>query len=55
VIAGEIGDKTVSLMQSTYGDRPDNWTGGTALSWLPSVGLPAWQRWQAAESKVVAL
>lgn len=55
VIAGEIGDKTVSLMQSTYGDCPDNWTGGTALGWLPREGLPTWRLWSSAESKVVAL
>jgi len=55
VIAGEIGDKTVSLMQSTYGGRPDNWTGGTALSWLPAETLPAWQRWQSLQNKIVRL
>lgn len=43
VIAGEIGDQTVSLMQTTYGARPANWTGGKALSWLPSYGPPAWE------------
>jgi integrase len=55
VIAGEIGDKTVALMQTTYGARPENWTGGAALSWLPSVGLPAWDRWQSAAAKIVSL
>jgi integrase len=43
-IAGEIGDQTASL-QVSYGSRPDNWTGGRALSWLPSHGQPAWLRW----------
>lgn len=44
-IAGEIGDKTVALMQRTYGARPANWTGGKVLTWLPSDSLPAWQKW----------
>jgi integrase len=55
VIAGEIGDQTVSLLQTTYGARPANWTGGAALSWLPAQGLPAWQRWEAEERKIVSL
>lgn len=46
-IAGEIGDQTSTLMQTTYGARPDNWTGGKPLSWLPSHGQPAWARWNA--------
>ena len=56
-IAGEIGDQTAGLMQTTYGARPDNWTGGKALSWLPSHGQPAWERWKnqklSVESKRV--
>jgi len=44
-IAGEIGDQTAGLMQTTYGARPDNWTGGKAISWLPAHGQPAWLRW----------
>ncbi len=39
-IAGEIGDKTVSLISSTYGDRPPNWVGGEVLSFTPET--PAW-------------
>jgi integrase len=39
-IAGEIGDKTVSLISSTYGDRPPNWVGGDVLSFTPET--PAW-------------
>ncbi len=34
-IAAEIGDKDVSLISKTYGDRPANWTGGKKLTWLP--------------------
>lgn len=55
VIAGEIGDVTVTLMQTTYGKRPKNWTGGEKLTWRPAEGLPAWSRWASAESKVVSL
>lgn len=42
VIAGEIGDKDVSLISKTYGDRPANWTGGKKLTWLPSGQKPSW-------------
>ncbi len=55
IIANEIGDQTVSLLQTTYGARPANWTGGAALSWMPAKGLPAWARWNAAETKIVGL
>jgi integrase len=34
-IAGEIGDRTVSLISTTYGDRPPNWAGGEVLSFEP--------------------
>lgn len=47
-IAAEIGDKTVSLMQLSYGDRPENWLGAKPMTWLPADGLPAWQAWLAA-------
>jgi len=50
-IAGEIGDKTVSLMQTTYGDRPANWRGGRLLGWLPENALPAWQPWLPADAQ----
>jgi integrase len=51
-IAGEIGDQTATLMQTTYGARPDNWTGGKDVSWLPSHGQPAWARWNLAKKAV---
>lgn len=54
-IAGEIGDKTVVLMQTTYGNRPDSWSGGKLLSWIPSEGLPSWLRWKRAQSKIIKL
>lgn len=47
-IAGEIGDKTVTLMQTTYGRRPENWRGGKPLTWLPQDSLPVWQIWLPA-------
>lgn len=46
VIAGEIGDKTVALMQTTYGARPKNWLGGEALRWLPKTDPAAWTVWK---------
>ena len=46
-IAGEIGDRTVTLMQSTYGGRPANWRGGSLLKWVPAKEAPAWNRWFA--------
>jgi len=55
VIAGEIGDQTVGLLQSTYGKRPRNWHGGKALKWVPEEGLPAWHRWESLDKKLVTL
>ncbi|MDB6020030.1 MAG: hypothetical protein JWR19_4519, partial [Pedosphaera sp.] len=52
-VAAEIGDKTVSLIQDTYGDIPENWRGGKKLSWLPKEGLPAWRRWDPPENKII--
>lgn len=54
-IAGEIGDKTVALLQTTYGGRPENWSGGEALKWIPAEGLPVWLIWKSARSKIVKL
>jgi hypothetical protein len=43
-IAAEIGDQTVALISTTYGDRPPSWwNGNKPMSWLPA-GLPAWAR-----------
>lgn len=50
-IAAEIGDKTVALISTTYGDTP----GGKPLSWLPSEGLPAWHRWLPAAQKIARI
>jgi integrase len=44
VIAAEIGDRTgASIIATTYGEVPPNWTGGKQLGWLPD-GEPAWTR-----------
>jgi len=51
-IAGEIGDKTSALMETTYGARPANWQGGDAMSWLPHKGLPAWARWRGKSHSI---
>lgn len=42
-IAAEIGDKTASLIETTYGSIPPNWRGKKALSWIPSGFSPAWE------------
>lgn len=55
MIAAEIGDATVALMATTYGQRPKSWIGGEALGWLPKDGLPAWARWNDAATKIVTL
>jgi integrase len=52
VIAGEIGDQTVLLMQTTYGSRPPNWTGGNPLSWVPMDSNPCWLRWALAPANI---
>lgn len=50
-VAGIIGDKTASLIGSTYADAP----GGAKLLWLPSKGLPAWSLWQAQAAKIARI
>lgn len=47
-VAAELGDKTVSLISTTYAETP----GRGRLSWLPSEGLPAWLRWQPDSAKL---
>lgn len=42
-IAAEIGDRTASLIESTYGALPTNWQGGAEVSFLPTKGKPAWE------------
>ena len=45
-VASRIGDKTSSLIWSVYGALPEVWSGGSPLSWLPTVGEPAWASWR---------
>ena len=52
-IAGEIGDQTVSLLQTTYGARPSNWLGGDPVDWLPKDAEPAWAKWKATSKAQV--
>jgi hypothetical protein len=40
-IAAEIGDRTISLIETTYGSLPENWRGGNQVSFMPK-GKPAW-------------
>lgn len=35
-IAAEIGDKSVALISSTYGQVPPGWRGGPELAWVPT-------------------
>jgi hypothetical protein len=46
VIAGEIGDKMVALMQTTHGERPKNWLGGAAVLYVPKDSAPTWEVWK---------
>lgn len=50
-IAAMIGNTTVALIQSTYGDLPLSWSGGDPLLFMPKNGLPAW----ASESDAVTV
>ena len=43
-IASRIGDKTVSLIQTTYGGDPFDLP--KPLTFRPDVGLPVWKRWR---------
>lgn len=56
-IAAEIGDSTVALISTTYGDLPPNWTPGAGekLSFRPTEGLPSWERWRPIEEKIVSI
>jgi integrase len=45
-VAALIGDRTSSLIESTYGALPEVWSGGEPLDWMPRDGVPAWQVFQ---------
>lgn len=51
VVASEIGDKTVTLIATTYGDIP----GGKLLTWKPGRGLPSWDRWLPEQAKIARI
>lgn len=51
LVAAEIGDKTVALISTTYGESP----GGAPLHWKPAGVLPAWLRWQPEAQKIAKL
>lgn len=40
-IAAEIGDRSVQLIATTYGQIPPSWRGGPGLSWRPTNGEKA--------------
>jgi integrase len=42
-VAAEIGDKTSSLISTTYGQIPPGWRGGPDLSWRPANDPPFWE------------
>lgn len=42
-ISAEIGDRTTSLIETTYGAIPANWQGGADISFMPTKGEPAWK------------
>ena len=50
-VAAIIGDKTASLIGSTYADAP----GGAKLFWLPGQGMPAWSLWQDQAAKIARI
>lgn len=50
-IAAEMGDKTVSLVETIYADNPD----GRKLWWTPADGLPAWQKWLPKENEKISV
>lgn len=43
-ISAEIGDRTIALIENTYGALPANWQGGDAVSFMPRTKAPAWAR-----------
>lgn len=42
-VAALIGDRTVSLIQTTYGSLPEVWAGGKPLDFMPENTPPAWK------------
>jgi integrase len=50
-VAAMIGDRTSSLIETTYGALPEVWSGGAPLSFMPTDSPPAWRRitWEMKE------
>ena len=42
-VAAMIGDRTSSLIETTYGALPEVWSGGEPMDWMPREGAPAWK------------
>jgi integrase len=52
-VAALIGDKTLSLIENTYGALPEVWAGGKPLSFRPDDDSePAWRCWRKARAAV---
>jgi integrase len=49
-VAAEIGDKTASLISTTYGQIPPGWRGGPQLSWRPIEAAPFWKAFSHIEN-----
>lgn len=43
-VAAMIGDKTSSLIETTYGALPEVWSGGDPMTFLPVDEPPAWEK-----------
>lgn len=50
-VAALIGDRTVSLIQSTYGTLPEVWAGGEPLDFMPRHAAPAWKSLSGCDTK----
>lgn len=52
-VAAMIGDRTSSLIETTYGALPEVWSGGAPLSFMPTDSPPAWRRitWEMKEQE----
>lgn len=43
-VAALIGDRTASLIETTYGALPEVWAGGDPMGFTPERSLPAWEK-----------
>jgi len=51
-VAAMIGDRTSSLIETTYGALPEVWSGGEPMDWMPREGAPAWKIFDAHNEHV---